>query len=709
MDTQRIIDYRFAPDVRQTCIGLVDDPFKTIVREDGSLNYRWFADKNQFVDGTVRACEKRVLDVQEGNMGFRYRCVPRFYHRDRLVKRYQEFGDPQAAIVETVEDYEHCSFGWKAFGHRLADGTRLDILLYYLSAKENFGHARDTVYLQTMGEPFDPPETLRSHSDAYKLPNGDATVPAPVALYTPIMNGDGLPLDMENAFLHAGERWEGAFALVYAGRLEPRAFTLDFAGRCLAECAAYWKNSPAFRNDFRVPDRRVQRLLTACGRNILQAREIVDDIVEFHVGPTIYRGLWVFDGYYFAECGYMMGRDDEAWQGLLAVLKRVKPDGSIRILPDHHKETAVALSSIVRQCELRNDDDRLRELWPLMLRGLDYLIAMRDESYALGRDYPAYGLFPPAFGDGGIHGPEPEYTTPLNVLVGVKDAARAGKRLGLPGWERFDCFAGELNDVLQVCMKRDRKKTPEGLTYLPLSMASRHPYKPQTGVQTLCRVAFHGAFSLDDPIIGETADLLCSIDRREGLPESTGWRADQSLYAYAAGRFGELMLLAGRPEKAVDYLYAFANHASPAGTWREEQPVKETTCAEICGDMPHNWASVEFIRLVRTLLVLEWDGGMALLPGLPKEWLPTAERDLLLTDTPTAYGKVTLHLTKSQKGYCLEVQRKPGNQEPRYVTVRWPSAPRLDGELLEKAGEGCWRLPLQTGRYRIELDGELDG
>lgn len=85
----------------------------------------------------------------------------------------------------------------------------------------------------------------------------------------------------------------------------------------------------------------------------------------------------------------MMGRDDEAWEGLLAVLKRVKPDGSIRILPDHHKETAVAMSSVVRQCELRNDDARLRELWPTLLRGLDHLIAMRDESYVLGGDYPA--------------------------------------------------------------------------------------------------------------------------------------------------------------------------------------------------------------------------------------------------------------------------------------------------------------------------------
>ncbi|MDD3212726.1 MAG: hypothetical protein PHY64_03590, partial [Eubacteriales bacterium] len=572
-------------------------------------------------------------------------------------------------------------------------------------AKENFGHARDTVYLQTMGEPFDPPETLRYASSAYALPTGNASAPAPIALYSPIVGPDGEPLDMENTFLHAGESWQGAFALVYCGRVELENFTLNFAQQCLANCEAYWQGIKPFRHAFRVPDGQVRRMLAICGRNILQAREVVDDIVEFHVGPTIYRGLWVVDGYYFAECGYMMGRDDEAWQGLLAVLKRVKPDGSIRILPDHHKETAVALSTIVRQCELRNDDARLKELWPLMLRGLDHLIAMRDESYTLGEDYPARGLFKPAFGDGGIYGPEPEYTTPLNVLVGVKDAARAGKRLQLAGWERFQQFADELNETMQACIRRDLRKTPEGLPYLPLSMADNPVYKPQTGVQTICRVAFHGAFGLDDPIMKMTADLIDSVDEREGLPEGSGWRADQSMYIYAAGRFGEQMLLTGRPEKAVDYLYAFANHASPAGVWREEQPVKETACAEICGDMPHNWASVEFIRLVRTLLLLEWDGGMSLLPGLPKEWLPTAGNDLLLEDTPTAFGKVTLHMAQTDGGWKLRFTRKPGNQKPGYVTLCWPTQPVCDGVPLTRMAEGKWALPCEAGSFEIRLNG----
>ena len=69
-NANRVIDFRYAPDINQTCIGFADDYYKTIVREDGSLNYLWEGDRNQFVDGTIPACEKRVLNLQEGNLGF---------------------------------------------------------------------------------------------------------------------------------------------------------------------------------------------------------------------------------------------------------------------------------------------------------------------------------------------------------------------------------------------------------------------------------------------------------------------------------------------------------------------------------------------------------------------------------------------------------------------------------------------------------------
>ena len=485
--------------------------------------------------------------------------------------------------------------------------------------------------------------------------------------------------------------------------MDPEAFTLEYAEKALEAVGEYWREIRPFRNAFHIPDPQIQGMLDACGRNILQAREIVEDICEFHVGPTIYRGLWVVDGYYFGECAYMMGRDEEGFQCLQAVLKRVKPDGSIRILPDHHKETAVALSTIVRQCELRNDDDRLREMWPVMLRGMEHLRRMRDDSFKLGKDYPAYGLFQPSFGDGGIYGPEPEYTTPMNVILGLSDAYRAGKRLKLPRYEEFGVFAQELMARMRECIERDRGTTPEGIPYVPLSMAENESYKPQTGCATIARVAFHGEFEPDDRIVTDLLRLIDACDDREGIPECTGWRSDQSIYTYSSVRFAQLLLQAGQREKAADYLYAFANHASASRVWREEQPVRETHSAEICGDMPHNWASVEFIRLVRNLVVLETFTGVELLPGLPEEWLPRAGDSLVLEKTPTRFGKLSLELSvRGKGGYLLSVAREDGNQQPQYLRLHWAGKAVLDGGELEKSN-GKYLLPLEEKQVCIEL------
>ena len=155
---------------------------------------------------------------------------------------------------------------------------------------------------------------------------------------------------------------------------------------------------------------------------------------------------------------------------------------------------------------------------------------MRDDSFKLGKDYPAYGLFQPSFGDGGIYGPEPEYTTPMNVILGLSDAYRAGKRLKLPRYEEFGVFAQELMARMRECIERDRGTTPEGIPYVPLSMAENESYKPQTGCATIARVAFHGEFEPDDRIVTDLLRLIDACDDREGIPECTGWRSDQSIY-----------------------------------------------------------------------------------------------------------------------------------------------------------------------------------
>ena len=139
--------------------------------------------------------------------------------------------------------------------------------------------------------------------------------------------------------------------------------------------------------------------------------------------------------------------------------------------------------------------------------------------------------------------------------------------------------------------------------------------------------------------------------------------------------YAEVWLYAGRPDKAIDYLYAFANHASPSRVWREEQSLVSSHSAEYCGDMPHNWGSAEFIRLVRNAIVMERGETLELLAGLPQEWLPTEEDALEIESTPTRFGSVSVRLTvegsSKPRRYRLEYRRTPGAVEPAAVVVHW--------------------------------------
>ena len=81
-----------------------------------------------------------------------------------------------------------------------------------------------------------------------------------------------------------------------------------------------------------VPDPDIQGMIEASVRNIWQAREIKRGLPAFHVGPTVYRGLWVVDGSFLLESAAILGRGQDARAGVEYLLGHQKPDGSFEIL-----------------------------------------------------------------------------------------------------------------------------------------------------------------------------------------------------------------------------------------------------------------------------------------------------------------------------------------------------------------------------------------
>ncbi len=681
----RTIDFRHQPTVQQACLGFADDPFKTIVREDGSLNYH-YAGRNDFSEERLKYYESVSPwhRPTNGNHEFLHRLKPRFTHRDMLVSRTQDHGDPRVALVRTLEQFENSSLEWECFAYQdQKAGVRADVVLWTLAAQPGFGHAASRVELELHGERKSAPLVISwSEGSTHNSVEGLRLVGT-----------------NQNAFLTEGQTRKGLFVILQKGELRPEVVDLAWGLFAREQCRQYWTNLRPLRHAFQIPDASIQDMVEACARNILQAREVHDDNKVFQVGPTIYRGLWTVDGHFLLQAAHLMGRQQEAFeQGLTAILRRIQPNGSVELIPGHLKETGIAIATIVRQCELMGRDDRLRELWPTILRGVDYLDGLRGQARELGPEYPARDLFPPAIIDGGIEGPFPDYTTPAWILVGLKEARDAGRRLGLPRTDAISLFYDQVREAFLRYADRDRKVTPEGIPYLPMIMVPNDYNRPQSATWALAQAMYPGeVFPPEHELVRDLLHLLDSIDDEQGLPIETGWIHDQAIWSYSAMFYAQVWLYAGRGDKAVDYLYAFANHASPARVWREEHTLTSSHSSEYCGDMPHNWGSAEFIRLVRNLLILEKAGGLELLAGLPPEWLPREGMDLVLEDSPTRYGLVSLRLSAVGDAFRLTYRRQPGVIEPSFVTLNWQGAP-FAGGVLVASRETTLDLPRRSTR-----------
>src|SRR6185436_4205527 len=148
--------------------------------------------------------------------------------------------------------------------------------------------------------------------------------------------------------LSPGESVEGVVVVPLSGA---GYWDLARARAALDHERAFWDGLELTRLAIEVPDPDVQDMLVACARNILQAREIEDGLPVLHVGPTIYRGLWLVDGHFLVEAARYLGLDEVADAGVEVLLRRVNPDGSFSQLEGYPylKATGIAVATLVRQ------------------------------------------------------------------------------------------------------------------------------------------------------------------------------------------------------------------------------------------------------------------------------------------------------------------------------------------------------------------------
>lgn len=509
-------------------------------------------------------------------------------------------------------------------------------------------------------------------------------------------------LTLESKTLRSGETYDFVVAITRAA--DPQDWTVKQAEQALAKAREYWQKADLPYGGIEVPDVELQALLDSCVRNIYQAREIKDGLPAFQVGPTCYRGLWIVDGAFLLEAITMLDRAKEARAGVQYMLSHQQPNGSFELLSQHWKETGIVLWVIDRHEQLTGDRAWLEQVWPQVDKAVGFVAELRRQA-STGSNALHAGLVPPGFPDGGLGGPISEYTNVYWLLNGLKSAVAMAQRMGKS--DVAERWAAEYEDMRAAFSKaaaRDLYTDSFGNRMLPIPMDRPLKKAPHKALWAFLHGVYPGElFASDDPImLGTMASL--TDNECQGLVLGTGW-LDKGIWGYGGSFYGHAFAWLGQGRKAAEVLYAFGNHSSPLLAWREEQnPVGAPQ--EICGDMPHNWASAEFIRLTIHLLCLERGTELHLLEGLPPGWLnPGAKTEL--RNVLTRFGPLTmsLHVAQEGKTATLGVTMPERTPPTRVVlhTREWASAVRLNDQPM-KAGEDV-TLPStpQTIRWTIEI------
>ncbi len=659
------VDFRYSPLSYQTAICFPDDRHKSLVGDHGELRCG-----NPGLGSDIHDFPEVVEFSLEGMEGNRV--------------QWQKLGAPEVPIVFTRIDRPTAFLELTAFATNRPDEGRVDnVILEVTPRSERHLHAVPLVTLRTKRE-----IKLQNGGDhAILRLDNDQAPPFLVADATLARARNGAIYEsfkLPVGVTEADRPFRYFFRFPKDGQtLDKLSDGLAHPGLLLDEARNYWENWKPFGEPVSWQHPGIHgKFLTACARNIQQAREVRNGKLTFEVGPTVYRGLWFADGNFILEAARYLGYDAAAQQGLETEWTRQQPDGQMVAGGgrEHWKDTGIALFTLVRQAELSQDWSYFRKMQPQVLLAIRFLKSLRDKARKGSSINGKYGLLPPGFGDGGLGGIRPEFTNTLWVLAGLKAVTQAARRIHLSGFDSAEEFYQQLRSSFFAAARQEMRRHPDGFEYLPMLMkedpawSAPDPWKrprPQAAQWALSQANYPGlVFEKNDPIVEGHIRLMQACSQ-EDIPAETGWLPHGGVWTYNAPFVSHVYLWAGLRDWAGSTFTGFLNHASPLYCWREEQPLQGSLTADYLGDMPHNWAGAECVLYLRNLLALEDGENLRLACGVGQAEL-SAEEPLKLTESPTRFGRVSLTLepTHDHRGWRLNFHRSSG---PSPSSVQLPT------------------------------------
>lgn len=437
----------------------------------------------------------------------------------------------------------------------------------------------------------------------------------------------------------------------------------------------YWtERAPIPRGRMTVPDARLQYLIDANTRNLYQVRDVVDGGIQFQPGPTVYRGLWLGDVCLSGSAALMLGDTESVRQALEHGMHFQGPSGQFLVLRPATAlwETPIFLTMMCRYAAFTGNDAWLRTHWSVLRNGIEWIRHIRNHTYD-DEQAPYSGLMPPGFVDGGIAHKTADYGTNWWVLIALEHAVEAAERLGFTKDARqWSELYSSFDAPLHRAILRDFKRDPRGLEYLPITIGdTTRGISPQRGQYAfLLPIPYGRFFFRRDPVLERAVSgtlRMLDATTSKGMIVGSGWMPD-GVWSWLGGIHSMAHHYRDSYDSAWSYLQAFADHATPLGTWVEEQQQKSVG-TRTAGDASNAEASAIFLQTVRAFLLRERGDTLHLLAGFPSAWVFPGSHTQVM-DGGSTLGGLSLDLRVSGGGDSLDIRVSP-------TKGRTPTAPVL--------------------------------
>jgi len=327
------------------------------------------------------------------------------------------------------------------------------------------------------------------------------------------------------------------------------------------------------------------------------------------------------------------------------------------------------------------------------------------------------GLLPWSYGDSGI--PEGHaYPHNFFALYAVECARKAALELGRSedaAWlsEESTNYRKAILASIERAVKLEQGTPP----YLPAM-----PTYPQAAwSQSFVAVYPTEFFRPDDALVSGLLERVES-SMKQGLPTNMAWLGFGGVWPGNSLNVAETYLRRGAIAKAASLLMATLNHSYTTNVWREEIRVDKsipTGCPNSSnnrnldnqmgtGDMPEAWANANLVNMVRDMLLLEQDGALHLMPGIPADWAGVGD-ELSIGNAPTTLGgPVSSKLSYASVGEMILELEAPS--EPIDVIAHFPlpagraiKTALINGQTGRAPAGSSIRLEKVHGTVRIEV------